>query len=217
MTVLSARNLVLQRGKETRLSLPDIAVQAGEKVLLLGASGSGKTSLLAALSGLLVPVSGDVHMAGKNLYQLSAHQRDQWRARHIACIFQTLHLVSSLDVMANLLLAMRMAGQKADKMLVADRLEQLGLSGLQTRLPHQLSVGEQQRVAIARATLGQSRIIMADEPTSALDDANAEHVMQLLLQASSSGAALLVATHDKRIAAHFDRVIDLSPAMKAAA
>lgn len=217
MTVLSAQNLVVQRGQATLLPLPDMALQPREKVLLLGASGSGKTSFLAALAGLLVPVSGEVQLAGQNLYKLSAHRRDRWRARHVACIFQTLHLVSSLDVTNNLALALRMAGQKPDATRMAATLDTLGLAELKTRLPHQLSVGEQQRVAIARATLTQSPVIMADEPTSALDDGNADHVMQLLLQAAGSGSALLVATHDKRIVRHFDRVIDLTLALKAAA
>jgi len=182
------------------IGFPDFRVGRGEHTLLLGNSGSGKTTLLHLLGGLLKLQSGNIRVNQTELHALSTAQLDRFRGRHIGFIFQKNHLVPSLNVEENLLLAPYLAGLKPDKGRVA---EVLALLNMETKLKSrvdQLSQGQAQRIAIARALLNKPDIILADEPTSALDDQNCEAVVNLLFQsAAESGATLLIATHDQRL------------------
>jgi putative ABC transport system ATP-binding protein len=218
MILLQSKNISVHRAQSPPLRFTDLSIRAGEKILILGPSGSGKTTLLSVLAGLLKPQEGHVLFEGQDFYALPARGRDHLRGKNFGFVFQTLHLLPSLTLRQNILLAADMADLKADAGRLEHLVTALGLEGKLQRKPDALSQGEQQRAAIARAVLNHPKIILADEPTSALDDANAEAVMGLLnKQANDAGAALLIATHDQRIAHHFKNIIRLDVQIKEAA
>jgi len=181
----------------------------GEHWLLLGPSGSGKTTLLHALAGILRPAAGMVKVAGQDLGALGAQALDRFRGRHIGIVLQRLHLIPSLDVAHNLLLAQYLSGLPQDRGRVDEVLAGLDLADKGGAMPHELSFGQAQRVAIARAVVNRPQLLLADEPTSNLDDARCLQALELLqAQATACKATLLIATHDQRIksrvAHHFD-------------
>ena len=172
----------------------------GEHWLLLGPSGSGKTTLLHALAGILRPAAGTVKVAGQDLGALDAQALDRFRGQHIGIVLQRLHLIPSLDVAQNLLLAQYLAGLPQDRQRVDEVLVGLDLADKGSAKPHELSFGQAQRVAIARAVVNRPQLLLADEPTSNLDDARCLQALELLqAQASACKATLLIATHDQRI------------------
>ena len=183
-----------------KISFPDFKVARGEQFLLLGQSGSGKTTLLHLLGGLIRAQHGTIKLEEIDITQLSEIKLDQFRGRQVGFIFQKNHLMASLSVRNNLLMAPFLAGKKQDGNRIDHVLEELGLLEKRDSQIHQLSQGQAQRVAIARAIINKPALILADEPTSALDDANCEKVIQLLAKvASENNAALIVATHDQRL------------------
>ncbi len=215
---LKSQNISVKRGGTAAISFPDLSVDQGDSVLLLGPSGYGKTTILSVLAGLLQPTSGQVLIEGDDFYKMSSAKRDRVRGQNFGFVFQTLHLLPSLNLVQNVRLAEDMAAVKAEDGRVDELLKVLGLSDKAHRKPDALSQGEQQRAAIARAVLLRPKIIIADEPTSALDDENAQKVMDLLeAQAKDTGAALLIATHDGRIKDRFKTVIHLDKQMENAA
>lgn len=215
--ILEACNLSVRRAGVPPLDFPDLRVEEGQRVLLLGPSGSGKTTLLSVIAGLLKPDAGCVVFQGQDIYRISAAQRDNLRGRQMGFVFQTLHLLPSLTVRQNIALAFDMAGGRDDDTRVKMLLAALGLADKAKRKPQALSQGEQQRAAIARAVVNHPALVIADEPTSALDDDNARRVMEVLMfQAQENKAALLVATHDRRIADYFDSVVMLDAGRMAA-
>lgn len=196
---------------ETTLNFPDVTVSRGESCAVVGPSGCGKTTLLHLIAGLLTPQDGSIHVAGQRMDTRSQRDRDRLRGRLIGIVLQQLRLVASLSALDNLLLAQRLAGRPVDRDAATERLVGLGLGEHLHRRPGALSQGEAQRVAIARALVGQPALLLADEPSSSLDDANAERVLQLLIeQAAEHNAALLVVTHDARIRGRLHQEIELS-------
>ena len=196
------------------LALDAWAVAAGEHWLLLGPSGSGKSTLLHIVAGLLRPSGGSVRLAGDDLYALPAAERDRRRGRSIGIVFQRLHLLEALSVMQNLVLAASLARQPVDRSYLSALLARLELSRLADAKPAALSQGEAQRVALARALVNRPKLLLADEPTSSLDDGNAARALDLLIgEATAAGAALIVATHDRRAAARLDRHLTLRAAV----
>lgn len=192
------------------MSFPDIVCETGEHCLLLGQSGTGKTTLLHLLGGLLSPSSGTIQIQDTDLSKLSSTKLDQFRGKHIGIIFQKSHFVRSLTVSENLVLAQQLAGIPVDRARIKALLEHLNVGHKLRSKPDQLSIGEQQRVAIARAIINQPDLILADEPTSALDDVNCVNVIDLLeSQAKEVGATLLVVTHDGRLKERFPKQIHL--------
>ena len=207
---LSIRALRHDYGAGPVLDLPVLDLKPAEQILLVGPSGSGKSTLLHLIAGLLQPKRGEIKVAGQNLAQLSASQRDRFRGRHIGIVFQRLHLLPALTVLQNLLLAQRLVGAGSDAAQALDLLEQLGLAAFAERKPEQLSLGQAQRVAVARALLHQPRLLLVDEPTSSLDDAHAEATLRLLhQQAAACGASLLIVSHDQRLRGQFDQELEL--------
>lgn len=199
MAVLEATGLAVARGDRT-IAAPDIALDAGAVCIVTGASGSGKSSLIGVLAGLLAPSRGVVRIEGTDLWAQTRPARDRLRARRIGVVFQSLHLVPVISVLENLLLANRLAGLAPDRARSQDLLDRLGVGDLGRRLPAALSQGQRQRAAIARAVMNRPALLLADEPTSALDDAATEATADLLRDvAAQTGAALLVATHDARL------------------
>lgn len=211
---LESKNIIVHREDVAPLAFPDLSINTGDAVLLLGPSGSGKTTFLSVLAGLLKPSQGQVLIEDKDFYALSSSMRDHIRGQSFGFVFQTLHLLPSLTLAQNIMLAADMAGTKPEEGRLQHLLKTLGLTDKAHRKPNELSQGEQQRAAIARTVLLRPKIIMADEPTSALDDTNAQAVMNLLEeQAKDTGAALLIATHDNRITDRFQNIINLKSQM----
>jgi putative ABC transport system ATP-binding protein len=183
------------------LRFPDLQLPDGGLLLLRGASGTGKSTLLALLAALLTPVEGHLNIHGVAVHSLSPRERDAWRARHVGVLPQRLHLSDSLSVLDNLaLVGWAAADRSVDRGVILATLARLGVAELAERRPHELSGGQAQRVALARALLRGPRLLMADEPTASLDDDAAGTVLDLLRHATQErGATLVVATHDRRV------------------
>ena len=190
---------------QAALVFPDVDLPQGDALVLRGNSGSGKSTWLALLAGLLTPQQGELTVAGQRLNGLSNTVRDAWRATHLGFLPQKLHLSEALTVAENLQLAYFAAGlplNAAAKSHIESTLAALGVADLAKRKPSTLSGGQAQRVALARAVLLNPKIILADEPTASLDD-DAASAALTLLQASAApcNATLVIATHDFRVAA----------------
>lgn len=193
------------------LSIPQLEVKDNEHLMILGKSGSGKTTMLHILGGLLAPNEGKVVIGQSEIYKLSSAQLDKYRGQNIGLIFQKPHLIAALSVEDNLLLAQYLAGTAQDKGRVKEVLEELDLAPKRTKKVKALSQGEQQRVTIARALINRPRVILADEPTASLDDDNALRVIRMLKnKAEDYGAALVIATHDQRVKEEFDVQLNLT-------
>jgi putative ABC transport system ATP-binding protein len=193
------------------LAAPDLELAREEHCALVGASGTGKTTWLHILAGILRPISGDVTLDGEALYP-PAERDDRWRARRIGVVPQKLHLLASLSALDNVRLAQYLVGNAEHGTALA-LLTELGLHARLHARPEELSVGEQQRVAIARAIVNKPCLLLADEPTSSLDDSSAKQAVDLLFEAARmTGALLVVATHDARIRERFARQVQLSKA-----
>ena len=185
---------------KTVLRVNDWRAAQGAHWLMLGPSGSGKTTLLHVLAGILRPTSGQVMVAAQDLMALSASGLDRFRGKNVGIVLQRLHLIDSLTVLNNLLLAQYLAGETQDAARVREVLASLDLADKAGAHPHELSHGQAQRVAVARAVVNRPRLLLADEPTSNLDDTRCMQVLDLLLdQAKACGATLVIATHDQRI------------------
>jgi putative ABC transport system ATP-binding protein len=188
-----------------------LRIEDGEKVALMGASGSGKTTFLNLISGLVNADSGEIIVADQSLCSLSEARRDQFRANNIGYLFQSFHLLDGYSALENVELGMLFAEGVVNRQQAIDELSQLGLQDRLNHYPSQLSVGQQARVALARATVNRPRVILADEPTGALDSSNADEVIKLLFDHNERhGSTIVCATHDYELAAKFDRTINVS-------
>lgn len=208
--MLRCQNLQFQYPGGPTFAFPDIACAKSEHLLLLGESGTGKTTLLHLLAGLLRPTEGMVEIDGTDITTLSASELDRHRGARVGIVFQTAHFVESLSVEDNLVLPQFLAGLPVNKARAAELLKRMNLLDKLKRSTNELSIGEQQRVAIARALMNNPAVVLADEPTSALDDKNAAQVIELLEeQASLTGAALIIVTHDQRLKDRFAKRVTL--------
>jgi ABC-type lipoprotein export system ATPase subunit len=198
--MFAVRNLRHAYSGTDVLNVPAWQAEQGSQWLVLGPSGSGKTTLLHALAGILKPTDGNISVAGQDLAALGARDLDRFRGRHIGIVLQRLHLMASLTVFDNLLLAQYLAGVPQDRERARAALAGLDLAGKAGARPHELSFGQAQRVAVARAVVNQPKVLLADEPTSNLDDERCLQALELLQsQARACNATLLIATHDQRI------------------
>ena len=190
------------------LAFDEWRLAAGERVALMGESGSGKTTLLNLLSGLLIPDSGVVEVAGTDLATLSEARRDRFRAAHIGYVFQTFHLLEGYTVLENVELGALFAKGHLESGRAEKLLELVGLGKRKHYLPSQLSVGQQARVALARALINKPRLLLADEPTGSLDHKTGRQVLDLMLETSEEqGITVVCATHDPEVADAFDRIV----------
>jgi putative ABC transport system ATP-binding protein len=203
------------KGDTLTVALHDVSLhlQTGQFTLVMGPSGCGKTTLLALLSGLLRPDSGQVLALGQDLWRLSDSQRREFRLRHFGFIFQGYNLFPVLTAREQLEMVVRWGegGSRQEvRKRAAQTLDLLGMSRKADLLPTQLSGGEKQRVAIGRALIKRPEFCFADEPTSALDWAHGKHIVELLHEAAhDNGATVMVVAHDARIAHYADQVLHL--------
>jgi len=189
---------------------PDIRLEDGEHLLILGESGVGKTTLLHLIAGILQVRSGTIKLDGTDLCQLTSQQLDQYRGQHIGLVFQRPHFIRSLSLYENLSLIQHLGRVAPDSQRIKDVVNRLGIEHKLQQKPYQLSHGEQQRAAIAMAIINQPSLILADEPTSSLDDKNCLKVAALLKeQAKINNAHLIIITHDQRLKALFQKSITL--------
>ncbi|MGY4385781.1 putative ABC transport system ATP-binding protein [Pedobacter sp. UYP24] len=198
-------------GNGAQISFRDLKIQQGEKWLFLGDSGSGKTTLLHIIAGILRPSKGEVQIDDTLIYGLSSKKLDQLRGRSIGIVFQRPHLIASLTVKENLLVAQSFAGLKEDVSRITEVMGSLDVKDKLNSYPYQLSQGQLQRVSIARAVINEPSLLIADEPTSSLDDKNANAVLKLLVsQANLNHASLVIATHDKRVKDAINNIYTIS-------
>ena len=188
---------------------PDINLDSGENLLIIGNSGIGKTTLLHLLAGILKPESGSINISGTDISKFSDTELDKFRGDNIGIVFQKPHFISSLTINENLKLAQYLSRSKtsgdAKKIL-----ESLNIEDKYQQKPNQLSEGEKQRASIALALINSPNLILADEPTSSLDDFNCDNVIKLLKkQAKDHKAQLIVITHDARLKKHFKKNLNL--------
>ncbi len=214
MKILETKHLKKYYGQGSSLvkAVDDISisVEKGEFVAIVGTSGSGKTSLLNLLGGLDYADSGEVIIGGQSLLNMKDEERTVFRRRNIGFIFQNYNLVSMLNVYKNVVLPIRLDGNKPDEEFIGKILNLLGLTEKVRNRPNQLSGGQQQRVAIARALASKPKIVLADEPTGNLDSRTSAEVMGLLQMTSREfNQTIIMITHNEEIAQLADRIIHL--------
>lgn len=208
--MISTKNLLFSYTKDQEFIFPDLYCEAGSTLLITGDSGKGKTTYLHLLAGLLQPKSGEIIIDNTDLVSLSEKKTDRYRGKNIGVVFQKSYFIAALTVLENLQMASWLATGKKHTKRAKRLLEQLGIENQASKLPSQLSIGQQQRVSIARALMNEPKVLLADEPTSSLDDKNAEKVIDLLTSLSKEyKAALLIVTHDSRIKEKFINKITL--------
>lgn len=213
-SAIEIRDLDFRYGEgEFRLRVPELRIAPSETVAVIGPSGTGKTTLLNLMAGVMVPDSGIVKVAGAEITALGETARCAHRIRHIGMVFQEFELISYLDVTDNVLLPFRIDPQlKLDAAVrshAAELIVQVGLDDKAHRRVTHLSQGERQRVAIARALVTGTQVILADEPTGNLDPVNKIKILDILFEQVKARAVTLVAvTHDHSLLDRFDRVVE---------
>ena len=203
----------VQDRNEAALRGVDFHVERGEMVAIMGPSGCGKTTLLNCLSGLDTPTAGTVTLAGRVLGDLREPELTRHRARSAGFVFQSYNLIPVLTVEENVMLPLVTAGHSEAVARPQARalLSHLGLAGLETRLPLELSGGEQQRVAIARALVAKPTVVFADEPTGNLDATRSADLLALLRRTNKEdGQTFVIVTHDAQVAASCTRIVRMA-------
>lgn len=191
---------------------------AGQQLALRGESGSGKTTFLHLIAGLLAADAGRIDFEGVNVAALGEAARDRLRAERIGYIFQTFNLLQGYTVLENVLLGMSFGGGRMDRGRAAALLERVGLGARRHHFPRQLSTGQQQRVAVARALANRPRLVLADEPTGNLDRRRGQEALALIREAcAEAGAALLLVSHDPEVLGQFTDVRDFADLNRPAA
>jgi putative ABC transport system ATP-binding protein len=213
--VISARNISLRLGRAPAevevLRGIDLTVAAGETVALLGASGSGKSSLMAVLSGLERPSGGEAIVTGLDFARLDEDALAVARRGRIGIVLQAFHLLPTMTALENVAVPLELADERGAFARAEAELAAVGLAARLHHYPAQLSGGEQQRVAIARAVVARPALLFADEPTGNLDTATGAAIMDLLFaQQRASGATMVVITHDPALAQRCARVLEMA-------
>ena len=214
VAVLAANNISKEvsspEGSLTILDKVSFNVVAGESVAVVGPSGAGKSTLLALLAGLDLPTAGHVLLNSANLSELDEDGRAALRAESVGFVFQSFHLVPSLNALENVMLPLELAGADDAREAALRIIDEVGLSDRWRHYPAQLSGGEKQRVAIARAFATEPAVLFADEPTGNLDTRTGNNIMDLMFELNqSSSTTLVLVTHDLSIAGRCNRVLSL--------
>ncbi len=190
------------------MDVPEFALDANIQLALAGESGSGKTTFLNLIAGILKPDAGSIRFDGVDVATLSESQRDRLRATELGYIFQTFNLLQGYTCLENVLLGMSF-GAGADRGFAEQLLRRVGLQDKLHHRPRQLSTGQQQRVAVARALANKPKLVLADEPTGNLDHKNARESLALIRETCrENGAALLLVSHDREVLGQFEHVGD---------
>jgi len=210
--VLKVENLTKQvsspEGLLTIVHNVSFAVDAGERIAIVGASGAGKSTLLALLAGLDTPTSGRVLLAGTDLSSLDEDGRARLRAARVGFVFQSFHLVPALTALENVMLPLELAGRPDARRTARESLDRVGLRDRTGHYPRQLSGGEQQRVALARAVVTNPAVLFADEPTGNLDTTTGARIGDLLFELNAnSRTTVVLVTHDNTLASRCGRIL----------
>ncbi|WP_327317579.1 ABC transporter ATP-binding protein [Streptomyces sp. NBC_01235] len=209
-SLLVAENLKKAYGPTMALDGAEFSIHPGEVVAVMGPSGSGKSTLLHCLAGIVTPDSGSIMYDGRDLATMSDAQRSQLRRSEFGFVFQFGQLVPELTCVENVALPLRLNGtpRKQAERTALGWMERLEVDDLGKKRPGEVSGGQGQRVAVARSLVTSPRMVFADEPTGALDSLNGERVMELLTEAArTANAAVVLVTHEARVAAYSDREI----------
>jgi putative ABC transport system ATP-binding protein len=190
------------------VDVDNFELAASEFCGMRGESGSGKTTFLHLLAGILSPDDGVIELEGQNTVDLNSSEKDSLRAGTIGYVFQSFNLLQGFSCLENLKLAMSF-GSNYNESFAEDLLKKVGLAHRLSHKPSQLSIGQQQRVALARALVNKPKLILADEPTGNLDSKNAINAINLLCElCQETDTALLLVSHDERVVSNFDRQVD---------
>lgn len=195
----------------TVLSDFEIDVRRGERIVLQGKSGAGKTTVLNLMAGFLPPSEGRVRFFGDDLYDLSARGIARFRNRDVGIVHQFFNLIPGFDALTNVAAPLRIAGcsrKKAGEEAL-QMLDKVGVAARAQHYPREMSGGEQQRVAIARALIRSPQVILADEPTGNLDPATSAGILDLLAELTNDSTTVVVATHDARVAEFGSRIVEV--------
>ena len=197
-------------GTLTILHEINFTLQPRESAAIVGASGSGKSTVLSIIAGLDTPSSGRVVLAGTDLFTLDEDARAEVRAQQVGFVFQSFQLLANLSALENVMLPLELMGRHDARPAATEMLRRVGLGERLGHYPKVLSGGEQQRVALARAFVVRPAVLLADEPTGSLDFATGETVMALMFELNrEAGTALVLVTHDSTIAARCDRQLHI--------
>jgi putative ABC transport system ATP-binding protein len=205
---------VFGEGRQRVTALDDVslALRSGEMTLLMGPSGSGKSSMIAALGGLQAPDAGQVIASGQDLWSRSSRQITRFRRDHCGFVFQSVGLFPALGARDQIALPLTFLGWSVGEARHAacEALDWVGLADRQESRPSEMSGGQNQRVAIARMLAKKPTLIFCDEPTSALDGKNGANIAELLKRAAARhNAMILCVTHDERLVPHADRILHI--------
>ncbi len=195
---IELKDLFLKQ-KDFSMRIKNWSLPPEAHLLVEGSSGSGKTSFLHLLAGLMKPTGGEIHINSEIITSFSSEQSSRFRRTHMGIIFQKIHLLPHLTLLENTWLG---AKTREQRLKAGSLIEELKLSHRINHLPRELSLGETQRAAIARALLSEPELVLADEPTASLDDKNAENVFRILKE-RTVGKSLIVVTHDLRARSYF--------------
>ena len=201
--MIKVTNLTHYYNKDLALENINLEIKSGEFIAIIGESGSGKSTLLSVLSTLLKPTSGDIVYENTNYKDIK--NIDDFRKNNIGFIFQFHYLINYLSVKENI----NLANEKASKEEIFNLLKLLGIENLIDKYPNEISGGQRQRVAIARALINNPKIIFADEPTGNLDSKNSLNVFELFKTFANKGTTIIVATHDKSLAALANKIYEV--------
>mgnify|MGYP001158553928 CR=1 FL=1 len=197
-------------GEAPVVDVESFSLNAGDLCAMRGESGSGKTTFLHLLAGILRPDAGSIILDGTEVTKLGESARDHLRATAVGYVFQSFNLLQGFTCLENVMLAMAFADE-VNEIRAKELLERVGLSHRLGHYPRQLSIGQQQRVALARALANRPKLVLADEPTGNLDPANARRAQSLLRElCNDANAALLLVSHDENVVAGFDQRLDWS-------
>jgi putative ABC transport system ATP-binding protein len=212
--LMHTENICLELGEEGSkvkiLHDINLTIHAKEKLSIIVPSGSGKTSLMMLLSGLMGTTSGGIYFKDQAIHTMNEDKLAQFRQEHIGIVFQNFHLIPSLTALQNVAFPLSLSGDGAAEDEAKKWLEKVGLSHRLNHMPSQLSGGEQQRVALARALVMKPSMILADEPTGNLDSENGQMITELLFNmVDDYDTALILITHDNELAQKTNRIIKL--------